>query len=46
MAEIRQIAKLTIHFLGDNATQLAKDLREPTSRVSFYRGARASRGLY
>jgi len=46
MAEIRQIGKLTIYFLGDNAALLAKDLREPTYRVSFYRGARASRGLY
>jgi hypothetical protein len=39
MAETRQIGKLTIHFLGDNAAQLAKSFDGSLSGSQSFRDA-------
>jgi hypothetical protein len=51
MTETRQIGKLTIHFLGDNAAQLAKSFDDSLSRSQSFRNdmretARTQRHIY
>ena len=41
MAETRQIGRLTVHFLGDNAAQLAKSFDGSLSRSQSFRDAMA-----
>ena len=50
MAEIRQIGRLTIHFLGDNAAQLAKSFDASLSGSQSFGDAmdetRARKGIF
>ena len=51
MAETRQIGRMTIHFLGDNASQLGKSFDDSLSRSRSFRDdmretARTQRHIY